>query len=69
MAKKQFRFSFECGGKTYTAIYRRPMWDIYSGRRKIESKYVAGYPAGGDTMFPTQVKEKFINDMINKNNY
>jgi hypothetical protein len=42
------------------------MWAIYKGNRKIESKYVKGYSAWGDTMLPSQVNEKFISDMEKK---
>lgn len=67
--KRPYRFKIEYKGETYTAIYERgfaPMWAIYKGNRKIESKYVKGYSAWGDTMFPSQVKEKFICDMGKK---
>lgn len=67
--KKGTRFKIEYNNETYTAIYERgfaPMWAIYKGNRKIESRYVKGYPAFGETMFPSQVKEKFIQDLINK---
>ena len=64
--KKKQRFYIEHKGEIYTVIYEggfAPMWAIYKGTRKIESKYVKGYQAWGETMLPSQVKEKFINDL------
>ena len=58
------RFHIEYNGEIYTVIYEAgfaPMWAIYKGTRRVESKYVTGYKAWGDTMMPSQVKEKFIN--------
>lgn len=66
--KKNFRFSFECDGEIYTAIYERgfaPMWAIYKGTRKIESKYVTSYYGWGEYTLPSRVKEKFISDRNN----
>lgn len=67
--KKSFRFYIEYNGDIYLAIYERgfaPMWAIYKGNRKNEKKYVKGYEAWGDTMFPSQVKSKFIDYLTKK---
>ncbi len=69
--KKKFvnRFSFEYNNEIYTAIYERgfaPMWSIYKGTRKIESRWITGYDGWGATALPSQVKERFIQDMKNK---
>ena len=69
MAKRPYRFHIEYNGEIYTAIYERgfaPMWAIYKGTRKIESKYVTRYRGWGKEAFPSQVKERFIQDMKNK---
>ena len=64
--KRTQRFYIEHNGEIYTAIYEggfAPRWAIYKGMRKIESNYVKGYKAWGETALPSQVKEKFIKDL------
>lgn len=64
--KRQQRFNIELNGNIYLVVYEdgfAPMWAIYKGTRRIENRFVKSYKAWGDTMLPSQVKEKFINDM------
>lgn len=66
MAKRPYKFHIEYNGDIYTAIYERgfaPMWAIYKGTRRIESRYVTGYQGWGEGALPSKVKERFIHDM------
>lgn len=67
MAKRPYRFHIEYNGgsiQQFTSADLRRCGRL--GTRKIESKYVTSYYGWGDTMFPSQVKEKFISDMEKK---
>lgn len=62
MKGKGTRFQFMHKGQIYTAVYEggfAPIWGIYRGAQKRESRYVCGYNAWGSASLPSDVEKKF----------